>query len=37
LGDITNGATNYKVRGWFASWAASMTLVAQIGRHDFYA
>ncbi|MGE5476164.1 MAG: cell wall hydrolase [Bacteroidales bacterium] len=37
LPDITNGATNYKVRGWPASWAASMTLVARIGNHDFYA
>lgn len=37
LPDITNGATNYKVRGWPAAWAASMTKVARIGNHDFYA
>lgn len=37
LPDITNGATNYKVRGWYASWASAMTLVAEIGRHEFYA
>lgn len=35
--DITNGATNYfNPKIVLPSWAAGMTKVATIGRHDFY-